>query len=81
METPPELEAAAGEQDEITITNRQYDEEQVIAVDFGQVAGQPTLDIVGETAIVVIDEAQFEFGIPTDANEVKINDGILTIRD
>ncbi|OIB58025.1 DUF7127 family protein [Natrialba sp. SSL1] len=81
METPPELEAAAGEQDEITITNRQYDEEQVIAVDFGQVAGQPTLDIVGETAIVVIDGAQFEFGIPTDANEVKINDGILTIRD
>ncbi|ADD07162.1 uncharacterized protein Nmag_3612 (plasmid) [Natrialba magadii ATCC 43099] len=80
METPPELEAAAGEQDEITITNRQYDDEQVIAVDFGQVAGEPTLDTVGETAIVVIDGTQFEFGIPTDANEVKMNDGILTIR-
>ncbi|ELZ00187.1 hypothetical protein C482_08943 [Natrialba chahannaoensis JCM 10990] len=80
METPPALEAA-GEQDEITITKRQYDEEQIIAVDFGQVAGQPTLDIVGETAIVVVDGTQFEFGIPPDATEVKMNDGVLTIRD
>lgn len=80
METPPELEAAAGEQDEITITNRQYDEEQVIAVDFGRVSGEPTLDIVGETAIIVVDGSQFEFGIPADADEVKVNDGILTIR-
>ncbi|ELZ05707.1 DUF7127 family protein [Natrialba asiatica] len=79
METPPELEAAAGEQNDITITNRQYDEEQIIAVDFGPISGEPTLDIVGETAIVVVDGSQFEFSIPADANDVIINDGVLTI--
>ncbi|MFC4439763.1 MULTISPECIES: DUF7127 family protein [Natrialbaceae] len=80
METPPELEAAAGENDEVTITEREYDEEYVIAVDFGRRAGKPTLDVVDETAIVVVDDGQFEFAIPSDATEVTVNDGILTVK-
>lgn len=81
METPPELEAAAGEQDEIAITNREYDEENVIAVDFGPIAGEPTLDIADGTAIVVVDGKHYEFDIPSDASDVTVNDGVLTITD
>ena len=80
METPPELEAAAGDKDDVTITEREYEDEQVIAVDFGPTGGKPSLDIVDDTAIVVVDDEQFEFDIPSDANEVTVNDGILTIK-
>lgn len=80
METPPELEAAAGENDEVTVTEREYDQEYIIAVDFGQRAGTPTLDVVDETAIIVVDDDQFEFAVPSDATEVTVNDGILTIK-
>ena len=80
METPPELEAAADDREEITITTREYGQEQVIAVDFGPTGGKPTLDVVDDTAIVVVDGNQFEFEIPSDANDVTVNDGILTIK-
>ncbi len=80
METPPELEAAAGERGDVVITNREYDDESVIAVDFGSVAGEPSVDVVGKTAIVVVDGRQLEFDVPAGADEVTVNDGILTIR-
>lgn len=81
METPPELQAAASEREEITITEREYDDEQIVAVDFGPVAGQIELDVVDDTAIVVVDERQLEFDIPSDADDVTVNDGILTIKN
>lgn len=81
METPHKLEAVAGNQEAITIRKQEYDEETVIAVDFGPAAGNPSLDIVDNTAIVVLDNDQFEFEIPSGANEVFINDGILTIKE
>lgn len=80
METPTELETVAENQDAITITKRDYEEETTIAVDFGPVAGKPTVDIVADTAIVLIDNEQFEFDIPADADEVTVNDSILTIK-
>jgi len=80
METPPELEAAASEREEITITSREYDDEQLVAVDFGPVVGAVELDVVDETAIVVAGDRQFEFDVPSDATDVIVNDGILTIR-
>lgn len=80
METPSELEAAAGDRDDVTITTREYDDEQVIAVDFGPTGDEPSLDVVDETAIVVVGDQQFEFDVPADANEVTVNDGVLTIR-
>lgn len=81
METPPELEAAASEREEITITKREYDDEQVIAVDFGPIAGQVELDVVDDTAIVVTGGRQLEFEVPSDADDVTVNDGILTIKN
>ena len=80
METPPELEAAADDREEVTITTREYGTEQVIAVDFGPTGGKPDLDVVDDTAIVVVDGNQYEFEIPPEATDVTVNDGILTIK-
>lgn len=80
METPAELESVAGGREEITISKREYDGESVIAVDFARVAGEPTVDVLEGTAIVVVDGKQFEFDVPPSANEVTVNDSILLIR-
>lgn len=80
METPPALEAAAGERGGVSIGRRDYDDETVIAVDFGPTNDEPAVDVVGDTAIVVVDGTQFEFDVPADADEVVVNDGVLTIR-
>lgn len=79
METPTELEAAAESQEEITISRREYDDETTIAVDFGPIAGSPSVDVVDDTAIVVVGGKQYEFAVPSDADEVTVNDDILTI--
>lgn len=81
METPTELRDVAGAQDDVTITRRDYEGETVIAVDFGPVTDEPSLDVVGDTAIVVFDGRQLEFDVPPDAKEVTLNGGVLTIRD
>ncbi|WP_049914217.1 DUF7127 family protein [Haloterrigena salina] len=58
MDTPPELEAAVDDRDDVTITKREYGTEQVIAVDFGPTGAKPSLDVVEGTAIVVVDRAE-----------------------
>ena len=52
MEAPRQLRSAADQQDDITITYRDYDDENVIVVDFGP-GVEASLDVVGDTAIVV----------------------------
>lgn len=79
MDTPPELEAAVDDRDDVSITKREYGTEQIIAVDFGPTGAKPSLDVLEGTAIVVVDGQQFEFDIPADASDVTVNDGILTI--
>jgi hypothetical protein len=81
METPNELEEVAGNQEAIEITERDYDDENVVAVDFGPAGGELTVDIVDDTAIVIVDGKQFEFEVPENASDVTINDGILTITE
>lgn len=78
MEAPRQLRTAADGED-ITITRREYEEENVIAVDFGP-GVDASLDVVGETAIVVAGDRQFEFEIPPEATEITTNDGVLVIR-
>ncbi len=63
----------------MTITQRNYDDETVLVVDFGQ-GVDAGLDIVGDTAIVVAGDRQFEFEVPPEATEITTNDGILEIR-
>lgn len=78
MEEPRQLRSAADEQDDITITHRDYDGQKVIAVDFGP-GVDATVDVVGDTAIVVAGDQQFEFDLPPEATEVTTNDGVLLI--
>jgi hypothetical protein len=60
---------------------REYDYggDHVIAIDFGEGYGDATIDIVGDTAIVVVEDDEFEVDLPTDASEVTANNGVLTI--
>ncbi|SFG55763.1 hypothetical protein SAMN04488063_2409 [Halopelagius inordinatus] len=80
MEAPRQLRSAAAEREEITIAHREYEDENVVAIDFGP-GVEATLDIVGETAIVVAGESQYEFEIPPEATDVTTNDGILLITE
>ena len=81
MEAPHPLQSAANEQDDISITRREYEgEENVMVVDFGR-GVEAKLDIVAGTAIVVAGDRQFEFEVPKEATEVTTNDGMLIIRE
>lgn len=79
METPRQLRSAADERDDITIAHRDYEDENVVAIDFGP-SVEAELDVVGETAIVVAGDRQLEFEVPEGATEVTTNDGVLLIR-
>ena len=80
MEAPPPLQSAADEDGDITITRREYENENVITVDFGP-GVEATVDVVGDTAIVVAGDRQFEFEIPPEATDVTTNDGMLIITE
>lgn len=81
MRAPHELRSAANERDDVVITRREYDDEpNVIAIDFGPDV-DASLDVLGDTAIVVAGEMQFEFEVPADASDLTVNDGMLTITE
>ena len=80
MELPGALRSAADERDDVIVTRQEYDDETVVAVDFG--AGvDASVDVVGETAIVVAGDRQFEFEVPEAATELTTNEGILVIEE
>ena len=58
---------------------RQYEYENgaVLAADFGPVEG--SVDVVDGTAIVVVDDDQYEFPVPAGTGSANINNGVLTI--
>ena len=80
MEAPPPLQSAADEQEDVTIARQEYEDENVVVVDFGR-GVEAVLDVVGDTAIVVAGDRQFEFEMPEDASEVTTNNGMLVIRE
>ncbi|MFC4448165.1 DUF7127 family protein [Halorussus aquaticus] len=80
MDAPAPLQSAADEQDDITIARREYEDENVVTVDFGR-GVEAHLDVVGKTAIVVAGDRQFEFEIPDEATDVTTNDGMLIITE
>jgi len=79
MEMPPELEDVAGRDERFLATERDYDGGE-IAIDFGPNDAEATVDIVGDTAIVVAGDRQFEFHVPESASDVTVNGGVLTIK-
>ncbi|WP_433633945.1 hypothetical protein [Halomicrococcus sp. NG-SE-24] len=42
---------------------------------------EASLDIVGEPAIVVAEDRQFEFERPTEATDITTNDSMLVVRE
>lgn len=79
METPNELRSV--DQRGGILRRCDYDDNSVIAVDFGAEADNVTVDIVGDTAIVIVDDQQVEFELPEGADDVSVNNGILTIEE
>lgn len=80
MKAPRQLRAAAQKRDDITIAHREYDDGAVIAIDFGPDV-DASVDIVGETAIVVAGDQQLEFDVPPEATDISAKDGVLLIED
>lgn len=80
MEAPAQLRSVADEQEDVTFARRDYDSEQVIAIDFGP-GVDATLDIVGDTAIVIAGDQQYEFDRPPESVEMTTNDGILVLTE
>lgn len=72
----------AGREEKV-LRRYEYDDSYVIGADLGVTTDQVDVDIVGETAIVVIetdegvDEA--EFGLPDRDGEAAVKNGVLTI--
>lgn len=77
METPRSLRAV--EEADVPVRKYEYDDGSVVAVDFGGSAGDQTVDVVGDTAIVVVDDEQVEFHLPEEADDVSVRGGVLTI--
>lgn len=80
MKAPRQLRSAADEREDVTIAHREYEDESVVAIDFGP-GVEASLDVVGDTAIVVAGESQYEFEIPPEATDVSTKDGILLITE
>ena len=61
----------------------EYEDETVIAVDFGVAEGEASVDVIDDTAIVVVEttegERQEEFDLPADDARAFIRNGVLTI--
>ncbi len=72
----------AGE-DESFLRRYEYDDAWVVAADLGVSDESVDVDIVGETAIVVVeagsDVREREFDLPGPDGEVEVNNGVLTI--
>lgn len=77
METPQALRTA--DQDELPVRKYEYDDGSVIVADFGSAGDDPSVDVVGGTAIVVAGDRQVEFRVPNEASDVSIRGGVLTI--
>jgi HSP20 family molecular chaperone IbpA len=61
----------------------EYDDRWIIAADLGVGEDDVDVDVVGETAIVVVDDAdrvrEMELELPGPGAEIATNNGVLTI--
>lgn len=79
MRVPKQLRD--GHTDDAVVRELDDEDGSMITVDFGSDAADMSVDVVGETVIVVMDDRQFQFDLPAGANEVTANNGILTISE
>ncbi|MFB6224521.1 MAG: hypothetical protein ABEH86_12725 [Haloarcula sp.] len=64
--------------DETPLRRFEYDDSVVLAADVGP-AADATVDVVGDTVIVVVDGTQYEQEIPDGDARAFMNHGVLTI--
>ncbi|EMA47214.1 DUF7127 family protein [Halococcus saccharolyticus] len=79
MRTPQELRTT--DDRGTVVTEYEYDDGSLVAVDFGADRGDLAVDVLDDTAIVVASDEQFEFELPDEATEVAANNGVLTITE
>mgnify|MGYP000235145312 CR=1 FL=1 len=70
------------DRDDVFTRRYEYEDAEVLAADLG-VAGDASVDVLGDTAIVVFDgegeTQQIEFQLPEGGAEAFITNGVLTI--
>ena len=59
------------------VRHYEYADSDVIVADFGTVDG--SVDVVDNTAIVVIDDEQYEFSVPVGTASAVMNNGIVSV--
>lgn len=66
--------------DEVAARRYDYGDRTVLAVDFGKTADS-TVDIVDDTAIVVVGDEQYDLEVPSESDVIRasIRNGILSI--
>ncbi|ADB61448.1 hypothetical protein Htur_2571 [Haloterrigena turkmenica DSM 5511] len=59
----------------------EYDDETVLAVDFGTENADATVDLVDDTVIVVLGDEQYDLELPDGADDAHtfIKNGVLTV--
>ena len=69
--------------DERFLRQYEYDDDHVVVADFGVSEGSIDVDVVGSTAIVVVDAGdrvtETEFELPEGDAQVAVNNGVLVI--
>ncbi|NLV10386.1 hypothetical protein GOC74_10650 [Halomicrobium mukohataei] len=56
----------------------EYDDAVVLAADIG-ITGDATVDVVDDTAIVVVGDEQYDFDLPAGGARAFIRNGVLTV--
>ena len=59
------------------VRHYEYADSDLIVADFGAVDG--SVDVVDGTAIVVIDDEQYEFAVPEGLASAVMNNGVVTV--
>jgi|AntRauTorcE11898_2_1112593.scaffolds.fasta_scaffold110624_2 hypothetical protein len=73
-----ELNALINDDDRSVHSVRRDDGRTVVA-DFGPVTDSATVDVVGDTAIVMADDEQTDIELPEPAERAFMRNGVLTI--
>lgn len=70
------IQSIRGEVDGL-VRRYEYDDSAVLVADFGPVDG--AVDVVDGTAMVVVDDDQYEFEVGEDVDRAIMNNGVVTI--
>lgn len=64
--------------DDAVARRYEFDDQVVFVADLGP-ASEGTVDVLGDTAIVVVGDEQYEFELPEEGARTSMNNGVVTI--